>query len=42
MNAAMDELCAGYTEVELELLAHFLQRVANACPTATDESACAQ
>jgi DNA-binding MarR family transcriptional regulator len=42
MNAAMDELCAGYTEAELELLADFLQRVATACRTATDELASAQ
>jgi DNA-binding MarR family transcriptional regulator len=39
MNASMDELCAGYTDAELELLADFLQRVAAACRTATDELA---
>ncbi|HEV7666131.1 MAG TPA: MarR family transcriptional regulator [Chloroflexota bacterium] len=37
MNARMDELCAGYTTAQLELLADFLQRVAQACNTATDE-----
>lgn len=30
MNSAMDEICAGYTEPELELLAGFLRRTTNA------------
>src|SRR6267378_523982 len=37
MDAAMDEICAGYTEAELELLAEFLQRINNSCRSATDE-----
>jgi DNA-binding MarR family transcriptional regulator len=37
MDAAMDEICAGYTEAELELLADFLQRINNSCRSATDE-----
>jgi DNA-binding MarR family transcriptional regulator len=39
MNASMDEICAGYSEAELELLAHFLQRIATTCRVATDELA---
>ncbi|MEV7091963.1 MarR family transcriptional regulator [Amycolatopsis sp. NPDC051045] len=36
MNTAMDELCAGYSEDELALIAGFLQRVTSAGHTATD------
>jgi DNA-binding MarR family transcriptional regulator len=39
MNASMDEICAGYGESELELLADFLRRTANAGGCATDELA---
>jgi DNA-binding MarR family transcriptional regulator len=39
MNAAMDKICARYGETELELLADFLQRTANAGERATDELA---
>jgi DNA-binding MarR family transcriptional regulator len=39
MNASMDEICAGYGETELELLADFLRRTANAGGRATDELA---
>lgn len=37
MNAAMDDLCAGYTEDELMLIAGFLRRTAEAGRAATDE-----
>jgi DNA-binding MarR family transcriptional regulator len=37
MNAAMDQICADYTEAELELLADFLRRVNQAGEQATDE-----
>src|SRR5215204_2311689 len=37
MNASMDEICAGYGESELELLADFLRRTAKAGGRATDE-----
>ena len=37
MNASMDEICAGYGDAELELLADFLHRTANAGGRATDE-----
>ena len=30
MNASMDKICAGYGDHELELLADFLRRTANA------------
>jgi len=30
MNSALDEICAGYTEAELKLIAGFLQRSADA------------
>ena len=30
MNASMDQICAGYTDTELELLADFLRRTAGA------------
>ena len=36
MNASMDQICAGYTGTELELLAGFLRRTASAGQTATD------
>jgi DNA-binding MarR family transcriptional regulator len=39
MNSSMDQICAGYAETELELLADFLQRTANAGRIATDELA---
>jgi DNA-binding MarR family transcriptional regulator len=39
MNASMDEICAGYGDTELELLADFLRRTANAGQSATDELA---
>ncbi|MER7283703.1 MarR family transcriptional regulator [Dactylosporangium sp. NPDC000244] len=37
MNGRMDELCAGYDEAELALLASFLDRVTEAGRTAADE-----
>jgi DNA-binding MarR family transcriptional regulator len=37
MNTAMDRICAGYGEPELELLADFLRRTADAGRNATDE-----
>ncbi|MCW2643090.1 MAG: MarR family transcriptional regulator [Dactylosporangium sp.] len=39
MNTSMDEICAGYADNELELLADFLRRTANAGREATDELA---
>jgi DNA-binding MarR family transcriptional regulator len=39
MNGLMDELCAGYSEAELELLADFLRRAADAGRDATGELA---
>jgi hypothetical protein len=36
MNDSMDQVCAGYTGTELELLAGFLRRTASAGRTATD------
>ena len=39
MNASMDKICAGYGDHELELLADFLRRTANAGGHATDELA---
>jgi len=39
MNTSMDEICAGYTDAELQLLAGFLRRTAQAGRTATDELA---
>jgi len=39
MNTAMDELCAGYSEDELTLIAGFLQRATAAGHTATDHLA---
>jgi DNA-binding MarR family transcriptional regulator len=37
MNRSMDEILAGYTEADLELIADFLRRTANAGRHATDE-----
>ncbi|WP_020672345.1 MarR family winged helix-turn-helix transcriptional regulator [Amycolatopsis nigrescens] len=39
MSASMDEICAGYAPAELELLAEFLRRVADAGRGATDDLA---
>jgi len=39
MNSSMDQICAGYTDTELELLADFLGRTTNAGRDATDELA---
>jgi len=39
MNTSMDDICARYTEAELELLADFLRRTASAGQTATEELA---
>jgi DNA-binding MarR family transcriptional regulator len=39
MNTSMDQICAGYTEAELELLADFLRRTTDAGRAATDELA---
>jgi DNA-binding MarR family transcriptional regulator len=39
MNTSMDQICAGYTDAELELLADFLRRTTNAGRDATDELA---
>jgi DNA-binding MarR family transcriptional regulator len=39
MNTAMDELCAGYSEDELALIAGFLQRATSAGHTATGDLA---
>jgi DNA-binding MarR family transcriptional regulator len=39
MNTSMDELCAGYSDDQLELLADFLRRTTNAGRNATDELA---
>jgi DNA-binding MarR family transcriptional regulator len=37
MNASMDDICAGYDESQLDLLADFLSRTTHAGQTATDE-----
>jgi len=37
MNSAMDEICAGYGEADLELIAGFLRRTADAGRAAADE-----
>lgn len=37
MNASMDQICGGYDDTELELLADFLRRTTNAGQHATDE-----
>jgi DNA-binding MarR family transcriptional regulator len=39
MNASMDKICAEYGDAELELLADFLHRTANAGGRATEELA---
>jgi DNA-binding MarR family transcriptional regulator len=39
MNTSMDQICGGYADPELELLADFLHRTANAGRNATDELA---
>jgi DNA-binding MarR family transcriptional regulator len=39
MNAAMDEICAGYSDAELELLAGFLRRTTDAGQGATERLA---
>jgi DNA-binding MarR family transcriptional regulator len=39
MNTSMDQICAGYTDTELELLADFLRHTTNAGRDATDELA---
>ena len=39
MNTAMDELCAGYTDAELELIADFLRRTTGAGQAAAEELA---
>jgi DNA-binding MarR family transcriptional regulator len=41
MNGALDEICAGYDERELELLAGFLRRAAAAGQTASEDLATA-
>jgi DNA-binding MarR family transcriptional regulator len=37
MNQAMDQLCAGYSDDQLDLLADFLRRTTTAGQDATDE-----
>jgi DNA-binding MarR family transcriptional regulator len=37
MNTSMDEICAGYDDAELAVIADFLGRTTNAGRTATDE-----
>jgi DNA-binding MarR family transcriptional regulator len=39
MNSSMDQICAGYTDAELELLADFLRRTTGAGRDATTELA---
>ncbi|HMH58952.1 MAG TPA: MarR family transcriptional regulator [Galbitalea sp.] len=39
MNAGMDELCAGFDETQLEVIADFLTKAAAAASTATDDLA---
>jgi DNA-binding MarR family transcriptional regulator len=39
MNASMDEICAGYDEAQLELIADFLRRAGQAGRQAADELA---
>jgi len=39
MNTALDRICAGYDDAELELLADFLRRTTDAGRSATDELA---
>ena len=42
MNTAMDQICAGYRDAELQVIADFLSRTARAGHTATDDLAGAQ
>ncbi len=37
MNASMDDVCAGYTEAELEVIADFLRRTSRASEDATSD-----
>jgi len=37
MNASLDQICSGYTEAELEVLADFLRRTTAAGRLATDD-----
>jgi DNA-binding MarR family transcriptional regulator len=39
MNTSMDQLCAGYSEAELELIAEFLRRTTSAGHDATEQLA---
>jgi DNA-binding MarR family transcriptional regulator len=39
MNAALDQICAGYDDEDLQLLAGFLQRTADAARAAADKLA---
>jgi DNA-binding MarR family transcriptional regulator len=39
MNTSMDELCAGYSDAELALIADFLRRTTDAGRVATDRLA---
>ena len=39
MNTSMDQICAGYSDDQLELLADFLRRTTDAGQAATDELA---
>jgi DNA-binding MarR family transcriptional regulator len=39
MNTSMDQICAGYADTELEVVADFLSRTANAGRNATEELA---
>ena len=39
MNASLDQICSGYTEAELEVLADFLRRTTIAGQAATDDLA---
>jgi DNA-binding MarR family transcriptional regulator len=39
MNTSMDQICAGYSDDQLELLADFLRRTTNAGRSATDDLA---
>jgi DNA-binding MarR family transcriptional regulator len=39
MNTSLDEICAGYTDAELAVLADFLDRATRAGRTATDDLA---
>jgi DNA-binding MarR family transcriptional regulator len=39
MNTSMDEICAGYTDAELDLLADFLRRTTDAGRNAADDLA---